>query len=401
MRWYWPFGARGALRNTVNATQDSGPPAPSTKIAKAVTDERALGLSAVFACVRLIVQSGATLPLKFYEKTADGREELDDDHVLPRLLKYQPNLYMTAKQFRQAMFTQRVLRGNAYALKKFIGDRIVSITPLNPAFMDVIRKPSGLIYKYTVDGSERRYSQKDIMHLKGFSADGIMGLSPLSYAAHTLGISVSADDKAATSFSSMPALGLKLDSMPTQEQREQLRELYAQNTDTTGDGGMWMFPMGIDPQVIGLNPSDLQMLESREFQTADIARFFGVPTVMIDGTAGATAAWPASYEQQVLAFLTFTLKPYLEEMEDQITASLVPPAEKLTVFAEHEVEGFLRADSASRAEYHASGLQNGWTTINEVRRKENLPPIEGGDIARAQLNMAPITDLGESQNVPQ
>ena len=125
----------------------------------------------------------------------------------------------------------------------------------------------------------------------------------------------------------------------------------------------------------------------------EICRFFGVPAVMVDGAAGATAAWPASYEQQVLSFLTFTLKPYLEEWEDVAVDSLVAGTEKQTVFAEHKVDGLLRTDSAGRANFYSQALQNGWMSRSEVRRKENLPPIPGTDELTVQVNMTNLEDL--------
>jgi HK97 family phage portal protein len=135
------------------------------------------------------------------------------------------------------------------------------------------------------------------------------------------------------------------------------------------------------------------LLESRQFQVPEICRFFGVPTVMVDGSAGATAAWPASYEQQVQSFLTFTLRPYLEEWEDKIVADLMPPAARSTAVVEHNVEGLLRADSQGRADYLSKMVQNGLMSRNEGRRKENLPVREGADDLTVQVNMTNLEDL--------
>ena len=152
-------------------------------------------------------------------------------------------------------------------------------------------------------------------------------------------------------------------------------------------------PGGMKYRGVSMHPDDLQLLESRQFQVPEICRFFGVPTVMVDGAAGATAAWPASYEQQVLAFLTFGLKPYLEEWEDKIPSSLLSPAEQRETIIEHNVEGLLRTDSKSRAEFYASGAQNGWLKRSEIRSKENLPFVEGSDELTVQVNMTNLEDL--------
>lgn len=383
----------GALSNPEKGYQSSGPAGFGNDTTVTVGDERALGVSAVFACIRLIVQSGAPLPLGFYRRTKDGREALPEDHYLCRLLKYKPNLYMTAKSFRQALWMQRVMWGNAYARKIMSGGRTVGLLPLKPAYMQVERGIEGLRYFYSTNTGRKEYSADEIFHWKGFSPDGMIGLSPLAYQRYTLGISVAADKKAATSFSAMPSMGLKLDDYPTPDQQKQLRELYGPGTNMTGDGNFWIFPGGMTPEKLGLPPDDLQMLESRQLQVVEIARFYGVPAVMIDGNQGATSAWPASYEQQVLAFLTFTLKSYLEEFEDQVVASLVAPAERLTVFAEHNVEGFLRADSKARSSYLSTMVSNGMMTRNEARKKENLPPVDGGDELTVQVNMTPLDEL--------
>jgi HK97 family phage portal protein len=186
----------------------------------------------------------------------------------------------------------------------------------------------------------------------------------------------------------------------TQAQRDQARELYSRIGDSgIGDGQWWLLEGGAEYKAIGLPPDDLQMLESRQFQVSEICRFFGVPTVMVDGNAGTTAAWPASYEQQQLQFLTHTLKPYLEEWEDKISYSLLTPQDRRTVFAEHNVEGLLRADSAGRANFYSQMVQNGLMTRNEVRMKENLPPIDGADELTAQVNLAPVDELQGATNV--
>ena len=202
MSWWNSFGGvyqGGALQNPDIGAQQPGPMGGRSDANVVVTDERAMMISAVFACVRLLVQTGATLPLGFYTRTTDGREPLDTAHYLCQLLKFQPNNFMTAKEFRQALWTQRVLWGNAYAKIKWIGKRPVSLVPLKPEFMAVYRDNDGLVYRYSTSDGVKEYGQRDIFHLKGFSSDGIMGLSALAYARQTLGLSVSADRSAGKS----------------------------------------------------------------------------------------------------------------------------------------------------------------------------------------------------------
>lgn len=404
MRWFgWFRGAfqAGALANPDIGAQQSGPAGGRSDANITVTDERAMKISAFFACVRLLVQTGAPLPLWFGTQTPDGRETLDMDHYLWQLLKFSPNNFMTALEFRQAMWTQRVLWGNAYAKIKWMGKRPVSLTPLKPEFMAVKRGESGLVYSYSTVNGVIEYEQRDIMHIKGFSTDGIIGISAMAYARESLGLSVSADRSAAKAINGRANAVLEVDSFLTDEQRDKLRGLYGGVNASSAygaDGQLLISEGGLKYHGISIPPDTLQLLESRQFQIPEICRFFGVPAVMVDGAAGATAAWPASYEQQVLSFLTFGLKPYLDEWEDVIPDSLLSPADRKEIFVRHNVEGLLRTDSKGRAEFLSKMVQNGLMTRNEGRRKENLPPIDGADELTVQVNMTNLEDLPQVSN---
>lgn len=398
MGWFSQLFGSSALSNPDEGVQVSGPTIIKTDANISVTDERAMMVSALFACVRLLVQTGSTLPMGFYRRTPDGRESLPESHHLCQLLKYRPNNFMTAKEFRSALWTQRVLWGNAYALIKRLGGRPVSLVPLKPDCMTVEREKNGLVYTYRSGSDVKTYQQNEILHLKGFG-DGVMGMSALAHARHVLGISVSADRYASKAFSGKPNGVLKIDRILTNEQREQLRKVYGgleSSSAYNADGQLMILEGGMGYEGISLPPDDLQMLQSRTFQVSEICRFLGVPTVMVDGSAGATAAWPASYEQQVLSFLTFTLKPYLEEWEDKVPYSLLDGTERVNVFAEHNVEGLLRTDSQARAAYLSTMVQNGLMSRNESRMKLNLPPVEGGDELTVQVNLTGINDLPQA-----
>ena len=234
------FGA-GGLANKEKGRQSSGAETRSTEANIVVTDERAMAVSAVFACVRILVQAGATLPLHVYRRTPDGREQVDD-HPLSRLLTRRPNALMNAREFRQAMWVQRVLWGNAYALVTRNGEGTpVALMPLKPEYMSVDRKANSIEYIYSAEGGERKYSQEQILHLRGFSPDGVIGLSPLSYARQSLGISVSADRYASRSFTGRPNGVLTVEKFLTDDQRKQIRDLYTNiGNSSVGDGSWWL-----------------------------------------------------------------------------------------------------------------------------------------------------------------
>ena len=140
------------------------------------------------------------------------------------------------------------------------------------------------------------------------------------------------------------------------------------------------------------------MLQSRQFQLGEIARFFRVPSHLINDSERATS-WGSGLEQLDLGFLKYTLTPYLRRWERSLSDSLMTPLEKRRLIVEHNVEGLLRADSKTRSEFYASAAQNGWMMRNEIRKKENLPPVPGGDELTVQVNLTPLDQLPPATGV--
>lgn len=367
-----------------------------------ISDERALQLSAVWSCVRLIAESVAGLPLGFFERTDGGRQPLSIEHNLVNLLKRRPNSVMTSHEFREAMTCQLVLWGNAYAKISWIGrggsERPTSLTPLRPGHMIPYREADGTVtYHYTTDSGVEVYSQKSIFHLKGFSAEGVVGFSPLALARQSMGLAVAAEQYSASTFRNggRPVGTLNFDEFLTTEQRTKAREMYENITaGATNNTKFWVLEGGVKYNPIAIPPDDMQMLESRRFQLAEIARFFRVPSHLINDSDKATS-WGSGIEQLNLAFLQYTLAPYLARWEHTINRSLLSPVEKRRIIVEHNVEGLLRADSAGRSAFYSQMVQNGLMSRNEVRAKENMAPVDGGDDLTAQVNLVPLAMLGQ------
>lgn len=362
-----------------------------------VTDERAMQVSAVWACVQYITNSVCSLPLNFYEKLPDGSRKEITDGPLNALFHVSPNALMKPRDFRKAMTMQLCLWSNAYAEIEWIGNRPVSIIPLRPGRMTPFIGADGvLVYHYQMGSGVRVYSQKSIMHLKGFGPDGITGIERNNYARQTLGLSVSADTYAAKQFANGGRSGggyLMFDDFLTKEQREQAKELYSGMSETAyNKGKLWILEGGVKYETDALNPDTMQMIETRKMQLGEIARFFGVPEVMI-GAGGAVSAWPASFEQQLLSFLTFTLQDYLDEWESGIKESLI--IDKRKVFADHDVNGFIKMDSKTRAEVQSIWVQNGIKTRNEIRKSNNDMAKDGGDELTVQVNLTNAGNLSE------
>jgi len=394
----------GGLANSDTGKQIGTSGDISTDAGISVTDERAMKVSAVWACVQYITNSVCSLPLNFYEKTPDGRQELEN-HYLNDLFHNSPNALMKPRDFRKAMTMQLCLWSNAYAeiFWNAAGTRPVAIVPLRPGRMTPYLTNGELTYHYSMSQGMRIYSKKSILHLKGFGTDGIVGLERNDYARKTLGLSVSADTYAAKQFANGGRSGggyLMFDQFLTKEQREQAKALYEGMSETAyNTGKLWILEGGVKYEPDTLDPDTMQMLQTRKMQLGEIARFFGVPEVLI-GAGEKSAAWPASFEQQLLSFLTFTLQDYLDEWEHAIKESLLTGIDKRKYFADHDVTGFIKMDSTTRATLQSTWVQNGLKTRNEIRKLNNDPPVEGGDDLTVQVNLTPVDELSKVGQPP-
>ena len=387
----------GGLSNQDKGKQVGTAGDSSTDSGIIVTDERAMRVSSVWACVQYITNSVASLPIWFYEKNNDGRKELENHH-LNSLFHRSPNQWMKPRDFRKAMTMQMCLWSNAYAEIVWSGPRPVAILPLRPGRMTPYITDDGeLTYHYSVENGVKIYSKKSILHLKGFGTDGIVGLERTSYARQTLGLSVSADVYASRQFANGGRSGggyLMFDQFLTRDQRNQAKELYEGMSETAfNKGKLWILEGGVKYQNDSLNPDTMQMIETRKMQLSEIARFFGVPGVLIGAGDSSTSSWPASFEQQLLSFLTFTLQDYLDEWESSIHYSLLSQQDRRKIVIDHDTTGFIKMDSQAKANLQATWVQNGLKTRNEIRKINNDPAVDGGDDLTVQTNLTPVDQL--------
>jgi HK97 family phage portal protein len=271
---------------------------------------------------------------------------------------------------------------------------------LLPELMQVRRANNGdLEYEWTESGRTRKESQARILHIRGFGGSPLGGLSTLTFGRKAFGMATAINNAASATFrNGVRATGVmtKEGSPFTAEQRKTAEELLQQKYAGAMNAGVPMLlDNGLKWQSISINPEDAQMLESRAFSVEEICRFFGVPPHMV-GHTEKTTSWGTGLEQQTLGFQKFTLRRRLKRIEMALEKQLLTARDRVEgVTIEFNLEGLLRADSKSRSEFYASGLQNGWFTINEVRALENMPPVEGGDTPRMQMQNVPITEAGQ------
>lgn len=360
---------------------------------KVVTADKAMQLSSVWACVRLLSESISTLPLKVYERQPDGSRKLAQNNAAYQVLCRRPNPEMTPSRFMLMVVASVCLRGNAFVEKLFIGKKLVSLVPLLPQNMVVKRLDTGqLQYTYTENGAKRVIPTDRMMHIRGFGLDGVCGMMPTMAGVDVFGAAMSVDEAAAKIFENgLQSTGfLSSENALTKEQRDRLRQNLQAFIGSKNAGKLMVLENKLTYQNVTMNPEAAQLLESRSFSIEEICRWFRVPPYMVGHTTK-QSSWASSLEGMNLLFLTHTLRPLLVNIEQEIARCLLNDDEDL--FAEFSVEGLLRADSAGRAAYYTSALQNGWMSRNDVRRLENMSPIEGGDIYTVQLNLTPLKNL--------
>lgn len=357
-----------------------------------VNEASVLALSAAWACVNLLAGTIASLPLMVYRPDAAGNRTVAKDHPLYRVLHDSPNADQTAMDFWEGGVAALELRGNLHARKEYIGDRLVSLTPI---YWPQARRENGAIrYRWTENGQSYDEPQENVFHVRGFGGSPLGGMSTLKYGCHVFGLASATNASAGTTFANgmRPTIALKTDKWLTPDQHAAMdAELASRHTGAVNSGRPFIAHGGMDIVPLTISPEDLQMLESRAFGVEEVARIFGIPPHMIGHTQNSTS-WGTGLEQQTIGFVTFTLRKRLKRIEQAIEKQLLTAADRAAgVTVEFNLEGLLRGDSSARADFYQSGLQNGWTTINEVRARENLLPVEGGDIPRMQMQNVPIT----------
>ena len=359
-----------------------------TQSGKVVTAETALRTSAVFACVRVISETVASLPLMVYRPVSGGGKEVFAAHPLYTILHNIPNPYQTHFEFFELATAHVALRGNAYSV--IVRDRLNRIkgfVPLDPNSMVVevggTFDAPDILYRYTsvLTGAQEVYKASDIWHIKGMSSDGIVGISPLEMARESIGLAQASEMHGATYFrnGAQASLVASTPGKLTEDSRARLTNSLQSAISGENRFKVLLLEQGLDAKSIGISNADSQFLETRQFQVEEIARIFRVPSILI-GHSNNQSTY-ASAEQFMLSFITYCLRPWVSRIEQSINKNLLTEEDRTAgIFAEFKLDGLLRGDTQSRYTAYSSALQNMWMTRNEVRSLENLNPVDGGDV---------------------
>lgn len=397
--WQNLFSWFGGSTQRTEGIQLTGPGAYSDDAAVSVTEDSAMQTSAVWACVKLLSETVASLPVAVYKKTATGRER-DDEFWFARLMARKPNRYQTRVEFFETLMLNLTLHGNAYCKIIRVGKEIRSLLPImssqvTPALLD----DGSVVYEYLSDGGVEIYSSESIWHIKLYG-NGIIGKSPLAFGRNMIGIAQAAEKTVTKVYSNGGKRSgvLSMDRLLTADQRDQVRANFSTLTTGTSER-LLVLENGMKFDPVSMSPQDIELLSSRKFQLEEICRWFGVPSVLVNDTSGSTT-WGSGVEQLVSGFYKLNLRPYLERIENSVSCNLFSEDESKTHEFEFDFEGLLRSDFKSRLEAYRTAVAGTIMTPNEVRKIEGLPTVAGGDMLLSQVNMAPIDQLG-TQNAVQ
>lgn len=377
-----------------------------TTSGKPVNERTAMQTTAVYACVRILAEAVASLPLHVYEYQDDGGKKLVHDHPLYYLLHDEPNPEMTSFVFRETLMSHLLIWGNAYA--QIIRDgagRVLGLYPLLPDKMEVQRDDKGNIYYvYSRNSDENptfkeygniKLKAEDVLHIPGLGFDGLIGYSPIAMAKNAVGMTLACEEYGASFFANGANPGGVLEHPGVLKDPSKVRESW--NSVYRGVNNAHKIAVleeGMKYQQIGIPPEEAQFLETRKFQINEIARLYRIPPHMVGDLDKSSFS---NIEQQSLEFVKYTLDPWVIRWEQSLQRSLLLPGEKGKYFIKLNVDGLLRGDYQSRMNGYAVGRQNGWFSANDIREMENMnqiPDEEGGNLYLINGAMTKLADAG-------
>lgn len=386
------FGWGGALGQR-SGKQASGPSGSLIEGAIALGADGALQISTVWACVWLLANVIASLPLFVYSQ-AEGKRDLARGTLLWQILHDSPNSRMTPVEFWAAMLLNLLLRGNAYArIERTSSGEAVALWPMAADQVEMRVLPDGSsIYLYRIDSDVAVLAESSVLHIKEIG-NGVIGLARLDYMRATTTEVSNAQAAASKLFANggKPSGILMVDKLLNKEQRNAIKANFIEMAEG-GTSRLHVLEANMKYEQINLSPQDQQLLETRRFGIEEICRWFGVPPVLVAHSNVTT--WGSGIEQLIDGFYKFTIRPVLVRIEQAIAKRVLTPAQRASATVEFSFDALLRASLKDRMEVYAKAVQNGLKTRNECRQLENDPPIAGADDLTAQSNLVPLPMLG-------
>lgn len=377
----------------------------NTTSGKIVNERTAMQTTTVYACVRILAETIASLPLHTFKTTETGKEKATQHHIY-KLLAEEPNSEMTSFVFRETLMGHLLLWGNAYA--QIIRDgrgRVIALYPLLPNKVAVDRTTKGEIYYIytrsegdspTLSGFSQIYLRSDeVLHIPGLGFDGLVGYSPIAMAKNAVGMAIATEEYGAKFFANGANPGGVLEHPGVVKDPARIRESWnSVYQGSTNAHRVAVLEEGMKFQSIGIPPDQAQFLQTRKFQLNEIARLFRIPPHMIGDLDKSSFS---NIEQQSLEFVKYTLDPWVIRWEQALKKALFTDTEKKDYFVKFNVDGLLRGDYQSRMNGYSVARQNGWMSSNDIRELEDfnkIPAELGGDLYLINGNMTKLQDAG-------
>ena len=375
-----------------------------------VDEKSAMQIASVYACVRLLAESVAQLPLHLYRVTEPDGQEKARDHPLYKILFREPNPEMTSFSFWEAIMTHLLLWGNAYAQVVRDGkNNVLGMYPLLPENVEIDRTDEGELYyiyhAYTneVPGEKNKdiiYRRDQILHIPGLGFNGLVGFSPIAMMKNALGTTIAVEKYGSAFFRNGAQPAGVLEHPGTLKNPAKIRENWSEVYGGPNNAHkVALLEEGMTYKPISLPPEDSQFLSTREFGVEEICRIFRVPPHMVQDLKRATFS---NIEHQSIDFVVHTLDPWLVRIEKAIVKDLLVEEEKDLYFPKFNVDGLLRGDYKSRMDGYSVGISTGIISPNEARRKENMPALpeeEGGDFHIVNGTFIKLRDVGQQYGV--
>ena len=372
-----------------------------------VTPGTAITLAAVYACIKVLSETIASLPLNLYKRVGTNKEPATE-HPLYPLFADQPNSYMTSYELRENLVANINYHGNAYQQKVERAGYTRELIPLMSDKMAPGMAGGKKTYTYTTNGEPKIFRASKIWHtmnasasttLSGDAPEGVVGVSPIVAAREAIGSALAADEYAARYFANNATTGLhaKHPGRLTEDAKEYLKQSLAEYAKLENKFKSIVTEEGLEIDTLGKTNEESQFLETRNFSVEEVARIYRVPAVLI-GHPDKTMTY-ASAEQMFLSFVQHTIRPWCVRLEQSMDRYLIPEDDRPEYFYEHNLNALLRGDTKARFEAYSKARQWGWLSVNEIRAMENLNAIEDGDVYLEPQNMQePGTSTGEGGN---
>lgn len=360
-----------------------------------VDSNRASGMAVAHACISIVTQNLAAMPLNLYRRAENGGRVKASDHPLYTVLHDMANPYQTAFEAREMLLASLMIAGNAYARLQWNGrGQVTGIYPLDAGSVTVETLESGrLRYRVTGKRGVHIYLQEEILHLRyRLARDGVMGLSPIQIARETFSLALTQQETASKQAqkSFLPEGAIVFPNVINKEQRKDiLDKMEAKVNSDLSTRGVLVLDGGTEWKSFSFSSKDAEFLDSRKLTNLDICRIWGVPPTVAGITDNATYS---NTDQESRALVVRCLAPMAKRVEQAMNAALLTVESRKSLFIEHDLAGLLRGDMKARYESYRIGRDGGWLSQNEIRGWENLPQIDGGDEYLSPLNMTAVQD---------